>query len=69
MWENLIVFAKLYNVDDLDKKISDLSKYFEIEDLLPKRFWDLSSGQKTRVNIVKSLINDPEIILMDEPTA
>ena len=69
VWENLIVFAKLYNVDDLDKKISDLSKYFEIEDLLPKRFWDLSSGQKTRVNIVKSLINDPEIILMDEPTA
>ena len=69
VWENLIVFAKLYSVSDIDEKINNLAKYFEIENLLSKRFWDLSSGQRTRVNIIKSLINDPEIILMDEPTA
>jgi ABC-2 type transport system ATP-binding protein len=44
-------------------------EYFEVPDLLPKLYRDLSSGQKTRVNLVKSLLNDPELILMDEPTA
>ena len=67
--ENLLVFARLYGVRNPQKKILELVRHFEIEDLLPHRFWDLSSGQKTRVNLVKSLINDPEIILMDEPTA
>lgn len=44
-------------------------EYFEIKDLLPQRYWDLSSGQKTRVNLIKAFINDPELVLMDEPTA
>lgn len=67
--ENLLVFARLYGIHNPQKKILELVRYFEIEDLLPQRFWNLSSGQKTRVNLVKSLINDPELILMDEPTA
>ncbi|MBI4217415.1 MAG: ABC transporter ATP-binding protein [Parcubacteria group bacterium] len=67
--ENLLVFARLYRIQRPEKKIRELTRYFEIEDLLSHRFWDLSSGQKTRVNLVKSLINDPELILMDEPTA
>lgn len=69
VWENLLVFAYLYSVKNPKEKIHSLIKYFEIEDLLPKRFVSLSAGQKTRVNIVKSLLNDPELILMDEPTA
>lgn len=69
VWENLMVFAYLYGLKNPKKKISEVAEYFEINDLFSKRFWDLSSGQKTRVNLAKSLLNDPEIILMDEPTA
>ncbi len=69
VWENLLVFAMLYQVKNPEKKINDLVDYFQIKDLLQKRFWDLSSGQKTRVILIKSLINNPELILMDEPTA
>ncbi|OGY23760.1 MAG: hypothetical protein A2Y57_04505 [Candidatus Woykebacteria bacterium RBG_13_40_7b] len=69
VWENLLVFALLYGLKNPKKKIEELASYFEITELLPKRFWDLSSGQKTRVNLIKSLLNDPELILMDEPTA
>lgn len=67
--ENLLVFALLYDVKNPMAKIKELLTYFEMEDLKDKEYWDLSSGQRTRINIVKSLINDPEIILMDEPTA
>ena len=69
IWENLLVFAHLYRVKNPKKKIINLVEYFEINDLLSTRYWDLSTGQKTRVNIIKALLNDPEIILMDEPTA
>src|SRR3989304_825864 len=69
VWENLLVFAYLYSVKNPEEKIRKLVDYFEVREFLDKRFWDLSSGQKTRVNLIKSLINDPEIILMDEPTA
>lgn len=69
VWENLLVFAYLYALKKPEKKITELTQYFEITDLLPQRYWDLSSGQKTRVNIIKSLLNDPQMILMDEPTA
>ncbi|MBI2028335.1 MAG: ABC transporter ATP-binding protein [Candidatus Levybacteria bacterium] len=69
IWENLLVFANLYRVKNPRKKIMDFVEYFEITDMLSTRYWDLSAGQKTRVNLIKALINDPEIILMDEPTA
>ncbi len=51
------------------KRVLELVEYFEITDLLAKKYQDLSAGQKTRVNLIKSLINDPEMILMDEATA
>lgn len=69
VFENLQVFGYLYQVPHPEKKIQELARYFEIEDLLKKKYWDLSSGQKTRVNIIKSLLNDPEMLLLDEPTA
>lgn len=67
--ENLLVFAELYQVENANRKIEDLLERFEIAELAPSLYWGLSAGQRTRVNLIKSLLNDPEIILMDEPTA
>lgn len=69
VWENLKVYAGLYKVQDSIKKIANLAEKFEIGDLLAQKYWSLSSGQKTRVSLVKALLNDPRLILMDEPTA
>jgi ABC-2 type transport system ATP-binding protein len=69
VFENLLVFSKLYDVKNPHQKIRELTEYFEISDLLSQIYFNLSAGQKTRVNIIKSLLNDPGIILMDEPTA
>ena len=67
--EILDVFARLYEVPDKKKRIQRLMAIFEIEDLLKKQFYQLSSGQKTTVLLVKAFINYPKIILLDEPTA
>jgi ABC-2 type transport system ATP-binding protein len=67
--ENLLVYAHLYRVRRAEQKIRELGAYFGIQDIMDQRFLTLSSGQKTRVNLVKALINDPAVILMDEPTA
>lgn len=69
VWENLVVFAELYQVPESRKKISGLLEQLEATDLKNRLYKDLSSGQKTRVNLVKALLNDPEVLLMDEPTA
>ncbi len=69
VWENLSVFAGLYSVIKPKDKINDLLKTFNIEHLRDQKYINLSSGERTRVNLAKALINDPEIILMDEPTA
>ena len=69
VYENLLVFAYLYGVKNPKEKINKFLEFFEIEELRNQRYWDLSAGQKTRVNLVKCLLNDPELILMDEPTA
>ncbi len=69
VWENLLVFSRLYQVKNAEQKIAELVSYFEMQDFLYKRYWDLSTGQKTRVNFMKALLNDPKILLMDEPTA
>lgn len=67
--QNLKIFAGLYGVNNADKKIAELLKLLEIEQVADTLFWHLSSGQQTRAILAKGLINDPEIILMDEPTA
>lgn len=69
VWENLVVFAHLYHVENPLPKIKKLVERFEMSDLVHKRYWDLSTGQRTRANFIKALLNDPKIILMDEPTA
>ena len=67
--ENLMVFAALYGVKNAKSRIAELAEYFDIAVLFAQRFATLSAGQKTRVNLVKALINNPELVLMDEPTA
>ena len=67
--ENLFIFAKLYNIKAARKKIDDLLKIFEIEELRGAPIRRLSSGQVTRVCLAKSLLNDPEVLFLDEPTA
>ncbi len=69
VWENLLVFCNLYQIPNPKKKILELISYFEMNDLLHKRYWDISVGQRTRTNFIKALLNDPQVILMDEPTA
>ena len=67
--QNLKIYSGLYSLDHPDGKISELSYIFGIDKHLDQVFWKLSSGQKTRVNLVKMMLNSPKLILMDEPTA
>ena len=67
--QNLIVYGKLYNVVDLKNRIEYLVEKLRLSDLLNKLTGELSSGQKNRVSLAKALINNPTVLLLDEPTA
>ncbi|MFH0870458.1 MAG: ABC transporter ATP-binding protein [archaeon] len=67
--QNLKIYAKLYNVKDAKTRIEELLRKFEITDIRRQKIIDISSGQKTRVNICKGLINSPELLFLDEATA
>ena len=67
--ENLTVYAKLYGVKKPKERIDQVCEEFRLQELLDRRVRKLSSGQKTRVSLAKSLINRPEFLLLDEPTA
>ena len=69
VWENLYTFARLYGVKNIKGKIDELISFFNIRELLPKRTSTLSTGQLTRLNLTKALLNDPKLLLLDEPTA
>ncbi len=69
VWQNLYVFAKIYRVKNIKAKIAELLELFEISHLAKRVTGHLSAGEGTRLHLCKALINDPELLLLDEPTA
>ncbi len=67
--QNLIVYCKLYNVLDTKNRIEYLVEKLRLGDLLNRVTGELSSGQKNRASLAKALINNPKVLLLDEPTA
>lgn len=69
VWQNLRVFAGLYGVPNSKEKIAEVLEVLEISHLRNSITGRLSAGESTRVNLAKALLNDPELLLLDEPTA
>src|ERR1700728_564487 len=67
--QNLRVFGMLYGVANLADRIEELAEALDLSDLLDRPAGKLSAGKKTRVSLAKALINAPELLLLDEPTA
>ena len=67
--QNLEVYGRLYGIKNLGNRINEISSDLDIKSFYERKTGELSSGQKNRVSLAKSLINKPEILLLDEPTA
>lgn len=67
--ENFRVYGHLYNVPQISRRIAVLAEQLDLGDLLKRPAGDLSAGQKTRVALAKALLNKPDVLLLDEPTA
>ena len=69
VWQNLLVFARIYGVAQPKKKIAELLEMLEVGHLRDRLTGQLSAGESTRVNLCKAFLNDPELLMLDEPTA
>jgi ABC-2 type transport system ATP-binding protein len=69
VWQNLTVFAQIYGVPKPKKKIAELLELLEVAHLRDRVTGQLSAGESTRVNLCKAFLNDPELLMLDEPTA
>ena len=69
VWQNLVVFAQIYGVRDAKRKIAGLLELLEVAHLADRVTGQLSAGESTRVNLCKAFLNDPELLMLDEPTA
>ena len=67
--QNLEIYGRLYGISNLSKRLDEISSDLDIKNFFDRKTGELSSGQKNRVSLAKSLINKPEILLLDEPTA
>lgn len=67
--QNLSIYAKLYGVADLKARIVQIAADLQLTEFLNRKTGSLSAGQKTRVALAKALVNEPELLLLDEPTA
>ena len=67
--QNLEVYGRLYGIKNLNERINEISEDLDIKSFFNRQTGELSSGQKNRVSLAKSLINKPEILFLDEPTA
>jgi ABC-2 type transport system ATP-binding protein len=67
--QNLSIFGKLYNINNIKTRIDTLIEEFGLKEVAFRQTGLLSAGQKTRVSLAKALLNEPQILLLDEPTA
>ena len=67
--QNLEIYARLYGVENINERIDNISNDLDLKKFLSKKNGELSSGQKNRVSLAKSLINKPKVLFLDEPTA